>query len=142
MRISDWSSDVCSSDLLEQHCRRLPADHVFNSNDARVQYHLELMALPPTLRAKLDLFAGFLRRAFPSRTPSDWVCLHSLPGCERQRLNSDYDRQLIRRAVEEGDDSARSEERRVGNVCVSTCRSRWSPYNYKNKTSYIIDVTR
>src|SRR3546814_11613377 len=27
----------------------------------------------------------------------------------------------------------RSEERRVGNECVSTCRSRWSPYNYKKK---------
>src|SRR3546814_20487262 len=27
----------------------------------------------------------------------------------------------------------RSEERRVGKECVSTCRSRWSPYNYKNK---------
>src|SRR3546814_19637751 len=27
----------------------------------------------------------------------------------------------------------RSEERRVGKECVSTCRSRWSPYNYKQK---------
>src|SRR3546814_11796810 len=27
----------------------------------------------------------------------------------------------------------RSEERRVGKECVSTCRSRWSPYNYKKK---------
>src|SRR3546814_9271346 len=26
-------------------------------------------------------------------------------------------------------DAARSEERRVGKECVSTCRSRWSPYN-------------
>src|SRR3546814_11667855 len=26
---------------------------------------------------------------------------------------------------------ARSEERRVGKECVSTCRSRWSPYHYK-----------
>src|SRR3546814_16404639 len=26
---------------------------------------------------------------------------------------------------------ARSEERRVGTECVSTCRSRWSPYPYK-----------
>src|SRR3546814_9750003 len=26
-------------------------------------------------------------------------------------------------------DRARSEERRVGNECVSTCRSRWSPYH-------------
>src|SRR3546814_17021041 len=29
----------------------------------------------------------------------------------------------------------RSEERRVGKECVSTCRSRWSPYHYKNKTN-------
>src|SRR3546814_19528363 len=26
-------------------------------------------------------------------------------------------------------DAARSDERRVGNECVSTCRSRWSPYH-------------
>src|SRR3546814_19033648 len=29
--------------------------------------------------------------------------------------------------------ASRSEERRVGKECVSTCRSRWSPYHYKNK---------
>src|SRR3546814_14259301 len=29
----------------------------------------------------------------------------------------------------------RSEERRVGKECVSTCRSRWSPYHYKKKTN-------
>src|SRR3546814_6218780 len=29
----------------------------------------------------------------------------------------------------------RSEERRVGKECVSTCRSRWSPYHYKKKPS-------
>src|SRR3546814_13160574 len=29
--------------------------------------------------------------------------------------------------------SIRSEERRVGKECVSTCRSRWSPYHYKKK---------
>src|SRR3546814_20796015 len=28
----------------------------------------------------------------------------------------------------------RSEERRVGKECVSTCRSRWSPYHKKKKT--------
>src|SRR3546814_15373911 len=28
----------------------------------------------------------------------------------------------------------RSEERRVGKECVSTCRSRWSPYHYKKKS--------
>src|SRR3546814_15261097 len=30
-------------------------------------------------------------------------------------------------------DGTRSEERRVGKECVSTCRSRWSPYHYKKK---------
>src|SRR3546814_15666606 len=30
----------------------------------------------------------------------------------------------------------RSEERRVGKECVSTCRSRWSPYHYKKKYKY------
>src|SRR3546814_18000553 len=31
----------------------------------------------------------------------------------------------------------RSEERRVGKECVSTCRSRWSPYHYKKKKPII-----
>src|SRR3546814_21055164 len=29
----------------------------------------------------------------------------------------------------------RSEERRVGKECVSTCRSRWSPYHYKKNNT-------
>src|SRR3546814_14709182 len=35
---------------------------------------------------------------------------------ERAKINSDLS-------------VSRSEERRVGKECVSTCRSRWSPYN-------------
>src|SRR3546814_12134639 len=31
------------------------------------------------------------------------------------------------------EDATRSEERRVGKECVSTCRSRWSPYQSKKK---------
>src|SRR3546814_11446126 len=31
--------------------------------------------------------------------------------------------------------ATRSEERRVGTECVRTCRSRWSPYPYKQNTS-------
>src|SRR5213082_3937906 len=30
---------------------------------------------------------------------------------------------------------ARSEERRVGKECLTQCRSRWSPYHYKTKTT-------
>src|SRR3546814_20299823 len=34
----------------------------------------------------------------------------------------------------------RSEERRVGQECVSTCRSRWSPYHYKNNKIHIRNI--
>src|SRR3546814_12132029 len=34
----------------------------------------------------------------------------------------------------------RSEERRVGKECVSTCRSRWSPYHEKKKKNTVIRV--
>src|SRR3546814_19461590 len=36
----------------------------------------------------------------------------------------------------------RSEERRVGKECVSTCRSRWSPYHEKNNKTNITRTTR
>src|SRR3546814_20384728 len=78
MRISDWSSDVCSSDLLASF-----AD--------------QKLYEPPV---------GFMVRV---------------------------QFQVTGRAV-------RSEERRVGKECVSTCRSRWSPYNKKNKTSGCISL--
>src|SRR3546814_19905940 len=34
----------------------------------------------------------------------------------------------------------RSEERRVGKECVSTCRSRWSPYPYKKTNNHSINT--
>src|SRR3546814_13690616 len=38
-------------------------------------------------------------------------------------------------------EAARSEERRGGKECVSTCRSRWSPYHYKkNKPQHIAEI--
>src|SRR3546814_19188724 len=39
-----------------------------------------------------------------------------------------------------GAGEARSEERRVGKECVSTCRSRWSPYNYTKKQTVELSV--
>src|SRR3546814_14962957 len=61
-------------------------------------------------------------------------------GIERQRavheavLGADFKGvdifRLERRAIIDGGKlHERSEERRVGNECVSTCRSRWSPYH-------------
>src|SRR3546814_21158069 len=37
--------------------------------------------------------------------------------------------------------TSRSEERRVGKACVSTCRSRWSPYHSKKKVQENLDDT-
>src|SRR3546814_15840231 len=43
---------------------------------------------------------------------------------------ADGDAQAVMDAVRDGIDRGdRSEERRVGKECVSTCRSRWSPYH-------------
>src|SRR3546814_14890677 len=38
-------------------------------------------------------------------------------------------------ALQDSLSDLRSEERRVGKECVSTCRSRWSPYQYKQKAN-------
>src|SRR3546814_5655345 len=85
MRISDWSSDVCSSDL---HSRN-------RSRSRRKQCGGRL------LRAHVDLPepGGPTVMNRPSRT----MIMPRIP--------------------------YRSEERRVGKECVSTCRSRWSPYH-------------
>src|SRR3546814_2578331 len=96
MRISDWSSDVCSSDL-----------------DMKVSVEGDrLRAIGKTLDPSIvnGESIGFLR--FNAR------------GAE---LFLDE----IERAMksEQGLKQWRSEERRVGKECVSTCRSRWSPYH-------------
>src|SRR3546814_12342788 len=74
-------------------------------------------------------------RAAPARSPpvarlSLWI------GIIASRLQiisqPDADRAWPERAVAAGEEGLRmdrSEERRVGKECVSTCRSRWSPYH-------------
>src|SRR3546814_2864226 len=86
MRISDWSSDVCSSDLILS---------------AR---------LAPTQNPNV----GYC--AFPRRCSS----------FERQGQRDIF---WLNRCNSNSAAPRRSEERRVGKECVSTCRSRWSPYH-------------
>src|SRR3546814_15797009 len=58
---------------------------------------------------------------------------------ERRRLDRDEMPEQTevgprhRPRIGEAGEIIRSEERRVGKECVSTCRSRWSPYHYKKK---------
>src|SRR3546814_11270242 len=103
MRISDWSSDVCSSDLeFVESVGRMALDHAG-----------EHIAEPGI---------GF-----------DAVELGGLD----QRANHGP---AMTAAVASGEQmvfpAERSEERRVGKECVSTCRSRWSPYHLKKKTKH------
>src|SRR3546814_15826792 len=104
MRISDWSSDVCSSDLFVGIAAvRLEA--------ARLQ-HVDAGAQRLGLdRARREL----------EPTAGGAVGLRQ------------YQRDVVAR-LQQGDQRhpgkfrGRSDERRVGKECVSTCRSRWSPY--------------
>src|SRR3546814_18417722 len=100
MRISDWSSDVCSSDLIPKSasCQASLTD-ALHAQEFPQAFHTALRSQTTVLVAP--------ERRFGQR-----------------RL------QLI-----DANDTAlnfigkRSEERRVGKECVSTCRSRWSPYH-------------
>src|SRR3546814_18666692 len=104
MRISDWSSDVCSSDfeLIE---RNNGVGH-------------KPVALPRNMME--TVLIGRERAIKRPRT----IGIGESEVLVRGKLDD-----LVHGIV------SRSAERRVGKECVSTCRSRWSPYHYKkNKT--------
>src|SRR3546814_13885475 len=62
-----------------------------------------------------------------SRSSCNSLAIHATPFCSNATLvQGSSQRHPCWRA-------RRSEERRVGKECVSTCRSRWSPYHYKKK---------
>src|SRR3546814_5404513 len=101
MRISYWSSDVCSSDL--DIVRKRLQKAVDAPDDL---YPLRCEDTPGCI--PIDLFgpAGSITQAQ----------LDSVSADHYRDIKADL------RAF-------RSEERRVGKECVSTCRSRWSPYH-------------
>src|SRR3546814_14777712 len=98
MRISDWSSDVCSSDLAEVEAAR------GRQRQAGYRYN-------PTLNVDVENFSG-------TGPYSGFNGLETTVS-----VNQRIDVGGRRRA------RMRSEERGVGKECVSTCRSRWSPYH-------------
>src|SRR3546814_321105 len=100
MRISDWSSDVCSSDLPGDDSSRRVAP---NGHRAPAAGNGDQV-----VPSYSDPAAGRLDGAVPTRA----------------RTSASH---LFRASI------IRSEERRVGKECVSTCRSRWSPYHSKKK---------
>src|SRR3546814_2692295 len=72
--------------------------------------------------------------AAPSRLPSCRAISLFLRVADRHGLFSaqagiDHVVQQVDDEVDDDEEETRSEERRVGKECVSTCRSRWSPYH-------------
>src|SRR3546814_18409701 len=102
MRISDWSSDVFSSDL--DICDRAALDRVFSQHRPQAVMHL---AAESHVDRSIDGPAAFIE--------TNIVGTYTLLEAARQ-----YWMGL-------GEEDKRSEERRVGKECDSTCRSRWSP---------------
>src|SRR3546814_19639038 len=102
MRISDWSSDVCSSDLFRQALRRCAGTS-------------ETLKTICAARMAGDADPDGITRP---RAPTH---LHMPPGF--LHVSDRTARGLHARM------SDRSEERRVGKECVSSCRTRWSPYH-------------
>src|SRR3546814_20371361 len=106
MRISDWSSDVCSSDLREATS---PASCARARRRSRC-------------RRAGDNYPSRRRRSSP-------ISCKDVP--ERSRPPAPHKECG-------GAPVSRSEERRVGKACVSTCRSRWSPYHSQKKLLYYL----
>src|SRR3546814_20127557 len=109
MRISDWSSDVCSSDLLSERRR------IGLYPETKHSTHFQKLGLAMERPLVRTLHRnGYAGRHAPVYIQSFEVeHLTTLSRLTQLRL--------------------RSEERRVGQECVSTCRVRWSPYTSKNK---------
>src|SRR3546814_12485702 len=106
MRISDWSSDVCSSDLAA--IEPMLTDQWFMSMEGLAQQGL----------AAVD--SGELKFV-----PENWTTTY------RQWLENIQDWCISRQLWWGHRIPAwyRSEERRVGKECVRPCRCRWSPYH-------------
>src|SRR3546814_17729313 len=115
MRISDWSSDVCSSDLL--HAEHRVGQQLDNGTLEFQQIflgHLSFLSNPPS---RFIAPARFVSLAIP--VPGFPLRFPAFAG----RARGSYRKALARTNTP----ANRSEERRVGKECVSTCRSRWSP---------------
>src|SRR3546814_13721723 len=141
MRMSDWSSDVCSSDL--QRITSDNAEAILSGADvvldgcdnfptrlavADAATRLEI----PLISAAIGQFEGQLAvyRGWEPGKP----CYRCLVGNDPDRPGFNCAEQGVMGALPGVLGSlARSEVRRVGKECVSTCRSRWAPYHSKKK---------
>src|SRR3546814_13070693 len=111
MRISDWSSDVCSSDLGACVVTATPGETaaLFQTERGSEAEKAAFAALTPTL-------AGCLPPKIELRISKFELRGYLAEAAYRYAVTAQTNKA-----------AGRSEERRVGKECVSTCRSRWSP---------------
>src|SRR3546814_13374778 len=132
MRISDWSSDVCSSDLAEEllHCRAGERqDRREPQQPAAVLGRVGRGEVGRHARSVAPIGAG--EKAV--RRNAAVHVVHSAQGGELASESGDAAHPRERPAPAVEHIQPRSEERREGKTCVRTCRSRWAPYNQKKK---------
>src|SRR3546814_18486829 len=116
MRISDWSSDVCSSDLPLPAPQ--PAEEFGAFFDRYGDARVVLLGEATHGTSEFYLARAAITRRLVERHGFNVVAVEA-DWPDAARID-DYVRH-------------RSEERRVGQECVRTCRSRWSPYHLKKK---------
>src|SRR3546814_11809242 len=107
MLISDWSSDVCSSDLALATIALIFRIPVIHSPSANYTSKFLIILLNKAIKSGITINGPLIKRIKKGNHMQlqQLSILSSLPGV--------------------GDKLARSEERRVGKECVSTCRLRW-----------------
>src|SRR3546814_17190736 len=109
MRISDWSSDVCSSDLAVNVGVNVTGEAL------RRDYDAVLLACGALKPRDLDVPGRALRGVH--------FAMDYLTGATKHLLDASHEN-----AGPPINAAGRSDERRVGKECVGTCKSRWSPY--------------
>src|SRR3546814_16895437 len=117
MRISDWSSDVCSSDL-DDH----PVDIVVYIERPRRIDRIDLTGIEAhnlVLEIGVEQSDAEAELAFAVIAQADFL----------SRADFGLEIRIAAQRATHQRAAARSEERRVGKECVSTCRSRWSAYH-------------
>src|SRR3546814_19652344 len=116
MRISDWSSDVCSSDLqlFDDLERKRDLAQLLNLAEDG-----EGVSVFIGSENKLFSMSGSSLVISPYRDSSRRI-IGAIGVIGPTRLNYGRIVPIV---------DYRSEARRVGTECVSTCRSRWSPYH-------------
>src|SRR3546814_11580936 len=104
MSISDWSSDVCSSDLVKSKAPEKKSDIWGTGTILLVEDE--------------DMVRSVAERALSRQGYKVLTATDGEEALEVLARGESIDMMI-----------SRSEERRVGKECVGTCRSRWSPYH-------------